>query len=130
MAMDAAGQPAEDHQPELRLIDAIVDGVLDRLGDAVVLERILEAARAAGLLPLPPNAARWLDANQVAQRLNHERDWVYAHAEELGVRRIGKGSRPRLRFPPDVADSKNERPDDGPPAKPKKPTGLIPIRGQ
>ena len=126
MATDAAEQPTGDDQ----LIDDIVDRLLDRLGEAAVVQRLSEALKAVGLLPQPPDAARWLDADDVAKRLNRKREWVYAHATELGVRRVGKGSRPRLLFPPDVADSKNEAPRDRHAAKPKKPTGLIPIRGQ
>ena len=39
-----------------------------------------------------------LTAQQVAERFNVDRSWVYAHAEELGVVRLGHGPRPRLRF--------------------------------
>jgi hypothetical protein len=39
-----------------------------------------------------------LTAAQVAARFNVDRSWVYAHAEELGVVRLGTGPRPRLRF--------------------------------
>lgn len=39
-----------------------------------------------------------LMAAQVAARFNVERSWVYAHADELGVVRLGDGPRPRLRF--------------------------------
>lgn len=39
-----------------------------------------------------------VDAACVAERLGVSRDFVYAHAEELGVRRLGSGPRPRLRF--------------------------------
>lgn len=43
-----------------------------------------------------------LTARQVAARFNVDRGWVYAHAQELGVIRIGDGPRPRLRFDPAV----------------------------
>lgn len=43
-----------------------------------------------------------LTARQVAARINVDRGWVYAHAQELGVIRIGDGPRPRLRFDPAV----------------------------
>jgi len=39
-----------------------------------------------------------LTARQVAIRFNVDRSWVYAHADELGVVRLGHGPRPRLRF--------------------------------
>jgi hypothetical protein len=39
-----------------------------------------------------------LTAQQVAARFNVDPSWVYAHATELGVIRLGNGPRPRLRF--------------------------------
>lgn len=49
-----------------------------------------------------PGARGMLTARQVAARFNVERGWVYAHADELGVVRLGRGPRPRLRFDPAV----------------------------
>ena len=43
-----------------------------------------------------------LTANEVATTFNVARSWVYEHAEELGVIRLGDGPRPRLRFDPAV----------------------------
>ena len=43
-----------------------------------------------------------LTAGQVAARFNVDRSWVYAHAHELGVVRLGSGRRPRLRFDPAI----------------------------
>ncbi|HEY4811545.1 MAG TPA: hypothetical protein VIH71_10860 [Solirubrobacteraceae bacterium] len=43
----------------------------------------------------PPN--RFVDAAELAELLGVERDWVYAHANALGVIRLG-GPRGRLRF--------------------------------
>jgi hypothetical protein len=64
------------------------------------IERI--AARVAeilreDLLALRDRAARLADAATVARILGVERDWVYAHAQELGAIRLG-GPRGRLRF--------------------------------
>jgi hypothetical protein len=42
-----------------------------------------------------------LDAAAVALRYGLSRDWVYEHADELGVIRLGAGRRPRLRFDPE-----------------------------
>src|SRR4051812_14056174 len=39
-----------------------------------------------------------VDAKSVAAALQVERDWVYAHARELGVMRLGGGPKARLRF--------------------------------
>jgi hypothetical protein len=60
--------------------------------------RIAELVRPARAAPLP---RRLMTAAEVAQWWGVERSWVYAHAEELGARRIGTGERPRLRFDPD-----------------------------
>ena len=42
-------------------------------------------------------AVRYVDAAQLARMLGVERDWVYAHAGELGAIRLG-GPKGRLRF--------------------------------
>lgn len=49
-----------------------------------------------------PGARGMLTARQVAARFSVERGWVYEHADELGVVRLGRGPRPRLRFDPAV----------------------------
>jgi hypothetical protein len=61
------------------------------------IERI--AARVAELLQegRDADAVRFVDAAFVAQKLDVDRDWVYAHARELGGVRLG-GPRGRLRF--------------------------------
>ena len=48
--------------------------------------------------------ARLLTAAEVAARLSVARGWVYEHARELGVVRLGDGPRPRLRFDPAVVE--------------------------
>ena len=45
-----------------------------------------------------PEPERLLTTQEVAVRFNVDRGWVYAHANELGVIRLGTGPRPRLRF--------------------------------
>ncbi|HEX4669292.1 MAG TPA: hypothetical protein VH275_04875 [Solirubrobacterales bacterium] len=42
-----------------------------------------------------------LSAEEVSRWWGVSRRWVYDHAERLGARRLGTGSRPRLRFDPD-----------------------------
>jgi hypothetical protein len=61
------------------------------------IERI--AARVVELLQEggETGGARYVDAAVVAQKLGVDRDWVYAHACELGGVRLG-GPRGRLRF--------------------------------
>jgi hypothetical protein len=65
--------------------------------DAEDIESI--AARVAELLreQMPSSASRLADAAEVARELGVDRDWVYAHAHELGGTRLG-GDRGRLRF--------------------------------
>ena len=55
-------------------------------------------AREAARLLSRPEPGPLLTARDVAERFNVDRNWVYAHAVELGVIRIGTGPRPRLRF--------------------------------
>ncbi len=65
--------------------------------DADDIEAI--ATRVAELLrnEAPASPARLADAAEVARELGVDRDWVYAHARELGATRLG-GDRGRWRF--------------------------------
>lgn len=47
---------------------------------------------------------RFLTAAEVAERLGVTRAYVYEHAAELGVVRLGGGRRPRIRFDPRILD--------------------------
>ena len=64
---------------------------IDRLAD-LVAERVVEQ------LAPPLSGEVLLGADEVARRLNVERDYVYRHAVRLGARRLGAGDRGRLRF--------------------------------
>ena len=57
------------------------------------------ARRVVELLPTDVGSARvrLVDATELARALAVERDWVYAHARELGAIRLG-GRQGRLRF--------------------------------
>jgi hypothetical protein len=39
-----------------------------------------------------------VDVETVARFLSVSPDWIYAHADELGARRLGRGPKARLRF--------------------------------
>lgn len=66
--------------------------------------RLAELLRPEEVQPAPPR--RLLTAAEVSEWWRVERRWVYEHADQLGARRLGNGSRPRLRFDPDeVAES-------------------------
>ena len=69
--------------------------------DEVALDAIVRGV-AAQLQIERPAPDVLLSAAQVATRLGVERSWVYDHAAELGVVRIGDGPRPRLRFDPEA----------------------------
>jgi plasmid replication initiation protein len=45
----------------------------------------------------PEPSVRYIDAAELARVLGVERNWVYAHARQLGAVRLGRG-RGRLRF--------------------------------
>lgn len=87
-----------------------------------------------------------IDAAEVARRLGYSRDYVYAHADELGVVRGGTGPRPRLRFDPaalaarpDTSAGSAGRDAQSPPEPPRprrrrssrrREGELLPIRGE
>lgn len=50
-----------------------------------------------------PNAYEFLNAKQLAEELKVSLDYVYAHAVELGVMRLGDGPKAHLRFDLDSA---------------------------
>jgi hypothetical protein len=70
---------------------------LDRATVLTVAREVAVLLRASG-----STEPGMLTAAQVAARFNVDRGWVYAHAAELGVVRLGEGPRARLRFDPAV----------------------------
>jgi hypothetical protein len=67
---------------------------------AAIADRVTEMLRVE---PAVTRATGLVDAATVAATLGMSRDWVYAHAEELGGKRFGDGPRGRLRFDLDHA---------------------------
>lgn len=53
------------------------------------------------------HSARLVDAATLARELGVERDWVYAHADDLGAIRLG-GPRGRLRFDREIVRQRLE----------------------
>ena len=74
---------------EVKLTPSEIDAIVSRVAE------LLQSRRAAR--PVRPQS-RMVTAAEVARWCGVERSWVYAHAEELGARKIGTGERPRLRF--------------------------------
>jgi hypothetical protein len=126
----SATEPGPD---PVQLDPGLIEEIADRVSDAIV-QRVVEAIRAEGIMQQGHASMAWLDAKAVAQLLAVDRDWVYEHADELGASRIGRGPRPRLRFPPDVLERQgcprpSSEPTDHPDKRRPKTSGLIPIRG-
>jgi hypothetical protein len=61
------------------------------------LERLAELV-AVKVSALPFHEEQLVGVSTVARYLGVDPAWVYAHADELGARRLGSGARPRLRF--------------------------------
>jgi predicted DNA-binding transcriptional regulator AlpA len=115
----------------LPLDPAAIDEIADRLTEAVAA-RVVDLIRREELLSRAGAAQQWLDAQEVARRLGVSREWVYEHADELGGARIGRGPRPRLRFPaPSLnhpADGSSSRAEQKEPDPVRRRSeGLIPI---
>jgi len=77
---------------------------IERIAERVVT-LLAEAQRETTAAP-----ARFVDATTIAQLLGVDRDWVYAHAEQLGAVRLG-GEHGRLRFDLLVLDDRLTRVD-------------------
>jgi hypothetical protein len=65
-----------------------------------IAEAVADLLEERGLVVMAPPvaSARVLDAAAVAALLGRDRQWVYAHATELGAFRYGDGPRARLGF--------------------------------
>jgi hypothetical protein len=75
--------------------------------DAVAL-RVVELMRNGS----PPGDRRLVDAATLATELGVTRSWIYEHRDELGVVRLGTGTKPRLRFDVETARQALSRDDD------------------
>jgi len=72
-----------------------------------IAERVVTLLAEAQREPVV-TSARFVDATTIAQLLDVDRDWVYAHAEQLGAIRLG-GERGRLRFDLATLEQRLER---------------------
>src|ERR1700690_3814881 len=76
---------------------------LIELGLENLVEQIAERLGVGGEPSGQKMASRLVTAQELADTLGVSPETVYAHAEELGARRLGDGPRPRLRFDLDQA---------------------------
>lgn len=104
-----------------------------------IARRVVELLEQRGL-----QQRELVDAAELARRFGIERSWVYSHAIELGAVKLGTGTKPRLRFDPEIASrvlrKVDGKPAADPPARSGKRAGqpqgsegraeLLPIRGQ
>lgn len=82
-------EPAERELSALREAVETLEGLCGRLADLLVA--IGEGDQESG---------RLLSPAEVSRRWGVRRGWIYDHADELGARRLGEGTRPRLGFDP------------------------------
>jgi len=85
----AAAQP-----PLVRLDADAIDAIAQRVAELLTVPTEPP--------PEPAGHQQLLSAAEVAVWWGVERAWVYQHAAELGALRLGRGSRPRLRFDPSL----------------------------
>lgn len=97
-----------------------------------IAKRVVELLRDQPLA----SGGTMLTAQDVADRYRLNRAWVYEHASELGVTRIGNGAKPRLRFDSiEVSRRLGPAPTSKPSAKPARRSqqpadNLLPVYGQ
>lgn len=86
-------------QVELRIAPDSIEALASRIAELVDREP---------REPDPPARAqkKMLSPAEVSELWGVSRVWVYRHAEALGVRRMGSGTRPRLRFDPEVIEER------------------------
>jgi len=87
-----SGRPEEDTPIyRVKLTPGEVEAIVSRVGEIL-------RSKVGGRPAAPRPGPRLVTAAEVARWCGVERSWVYAHAEQLGARKIGTGERPRLRF--------------------------------
>lgn len=99
-----SGDAPPQTEGELRLAPESIEALARRLAELLAAER------------RPPSRQRHLTAAEVSEWWGVDRAWVYAHADELGAKRLGAGKRPRLRF--DAAEVASRIDDLAPPREP------------
>ena len=113
-------------------------GGSDRVGIAMALsEADIEAvaARVADLLRPGPATVELVDAAEIARRFGVSRDFVYGHANDFGVVRLGEGPKARLRFDPAkvrelLGAADQPAPGKRPPRRKRRSSNLLPVRGR
>lgn len=97
-------------QVELRIAPDSIEALASRIAE--LLDREPRE-------PDPPTRVqkKMLSPAEVSELWGVSRVWVYRHAEALGVRRMGSGTRPRLRFDPEEIEERLGAPRHRRPAR-------------
>lgn len=93
------------------------------------------ALRVAALLHEEQGPAELVDAAEIARRFGVSRDFVYDHADDFGVVRLGEGPRARLRFDParvrrQLGAVAAPPSPEAPPSRRRRNGTLLPVRGR
>ena len=93
------------------------------------------ATRVADLLRPGPATVELVDAAEIARRFGVSRDFVYGHANDFGVVRLGEGPKARLRFDPAkvrelLGAADQPAPGRRPPRRKRRSSNLLPVRGR
>lgn len=110
----------------------------DRTGTEMTLsEADIEAvaARVVDLLRSSSANVELVDAAEIARRFGVSRDFVYEHANDFGVVRLGESPKARLRFNPakvrELLDATDQpAPSKRPPRRKRQRSNLLPVRGR
>ena len=93
------------------------------------------AARVVDLLRSSSANVELVDAAEIARRFGVSRDFVYEHANDFGVVRLGESPKARLRFNPakvrELLDATDQpAPSKRPPRRKRQRSNLLPVRGR
>lgn len=113
------GRPEEQDTPiyRLKLTPNEIEAVAGRVAELLrARTEVRPVSRRSG--------PRMVTATEVARWCGVERSWVYAHAEQLGARKIGTGERPRLRFDLNEVSERIAASNDSQPARGSRSTSI------
>ena len=109
---------SEDRADELRLDPESIEALARRVAELIDTDGL-------GTEPEPC----FISAAEVSRRWGVSRRWVYEHADELGVHRLGAGRRPRFRFDPEEVAERLGRSAPTSPSRRPDAQGLAAMRG-
>ena len=100
---------ADGRELTAETVEPLARRIMELIGDPLI-EAVVDAVTDARDLP----TARLVDAATIAERFGVERRFVYDHQRDLGVIRLGRGPKARLRFDPRHVEAVLERREELP----------------